>query len=52
MPESTTDAARVDALGDLFMEVVAELRHDGRLSDAEADDLIKRWDAVAMCGVF
>lgn len=52
MLESTTDAARVDALGDLFTEIVAELRHDGRITDEDADKLVTRWDEVALRGVF
>ena len=51
MPEFISDAARVDALGDYFIEVVVKLRHDGRLSDEEADKLIEGWDQVALYGV-
>jgi len=49
--EIISDAARVDALGDYFIEVVVKLRHDGRLTDEEADKLIEGWDQIALYGV-
>ncbi|WP_157995661.1 hypothetical protein [Thermomonospora amylolytica] len=39
MPES----AKVDALGELINELLAELTHSGRMSDAEA----RTWDGQA-----